>query len=161
MIIERARQTAFSNPLHQFNIDIGIVDVGDSKSEAMEKINDTFSDLSALIKHVSILHMAATFEDLFKKRLSSQIGDVRKGVRAQSREAWRENLVRSAESFDGLREIEELLSLPPGDSKQFKFVRDARNAFAHGASFKDDPIISELSTLDILRKALDRLTGND
>ena len=141
---------ARANPTDDRSVELGVIPRGGKKEKAraLRQIEEAFDDLVALVEHLTILDMAAALEKLFNARISTAVGEARKTLRERHRRstlAAREKLVRETEDFQGLNNIETLLSTDLSGEMQelFKKVRENRNRFVHGTDIRNPPTILE------------------
>lgn len=145
--IKAERERALNNPDSPRNVEFGLLTPGLKKAVAIKQLEKIFDELEQLMSHVTILDMAAAFEDAFRKRLDTAIGEARKTLAEKHPDgalAGRQAIVRDTQSVDGLHDM---LSFLEGDLAQdiktnLKRVRTSRNRFAHGTPLTDVPDIS-------------------
>ena len=151
---ERAR----ANPTQDRYVKLGVIREGDTRGEAVKKIEDAFSDLTSLVDHLTILDMAAALEKSFSQRITTAIGEARKTLNQKfhaSTLAARENLIRDSASFEGLREIVALISagLSGEIQEMLSKVRENRNRFAHGTDLRNPPTVLKDDARNALNEA--------
>lgn len=139
---ERAR----ANPMQDRYVKMGVTQQGDTKGDAIKKIEDAFSDLTGLVDHLTILDMAATLEKVFGQRITTAVGEARKVLVETFHPnalAARESMVRDSASFEGLREIVALIGSGLSGEVQelLSTVRENRNRFAHGTDLRNPPTV--------------------
>ena len=103
--------------------------------------------------------MAASFKMEATARLSTLVGEARKAIendRAPG-DRWPSNLVRDAKSFEGLYDIETLLSLSGDEKASFKAIRLTRNGLSHGVPLGRIPSITADDARSTLLQAREKL----
>jgi hypothetical protein len=163
-ILDRGRRRALSNPTDQANVDLGLVQRGLKRSEAEAAIEAVFEELSGFLDHVCILDMAAAFELQCRAWLGTAVGEARKAIgRGYGKHIplylSRESLIRRIDDFEGLAEIEVLVTgqLTIETADKLKDVRSNRNKFSHGTDTNVPPTITiqeAKETLDAAIKAI-------
>jgi hypothetical protein len=84
-IVEEEYRRARGNPTDSRYVNFGITQQGGRKrEEAEQQIREAFTDLVALVEHLTILDMAAAFERHFNARVSTAVGAARKTLRART-----------------------------------------------------------------------------
>ncbi len=163
-LLEVSRKLALSDPTHERNLDVGLTARGQKRQDARRSIEDAFEDLGGLVNHLALLDMAAAFEDYFRVRLSTAIGEAKKVVRERYRSsvplyAYRDNLIRNADDFQGLANIERLIGrhLSAGVRDEWETIRKTRNSFAHGTDIRSPPTITSEQVKDTLNEIIDIL----
>lgn len=160
-VIELEYARARENPTHPRYADLGITEIGQKRDKAttLALVEEAFDELVALVDHLTILDMAAAFENLFGTRIATAVGAARKTLAERHRRpalAGREGIVRETKSFEGLRDITALIDTDL--SQEFKsllgLVRDNRNAFAHGTDIRNAPTILKEQARDALTEAV-------
>ena len=113
-----------------------------------------------LLDHLHISHLAAAFELEAKSKIGNAIGSARTAIlkEGSNKPSWHERLVRSTDSFEGLRDIEYLIAPRAEASKDLAQIRKARNNFSHGVQLQNLPRISPESALARLIQTLDLLS---
>lgn len=159
--IERSR--AEREPHGARNLEHGIVDPRWPRDRVAGEIARTFNDLELFLDHLLVLAMAAAFEHAARNRIGHAAGAARaaiqKGRRPEDR--WPAKLVRDAGSFDGLRDIGDLLGLDSDLLRFFRQIRSVRNGLSHGDPVRGVPEITAEDARTTLTFALDRLKGRD
>lgn len=163
-ILDRARQRALADPTNEANVELGLTVRGQRREDARSSISDYFEDLGGLVNHVALLDMAAAFEGYFRARLGTSIGEARKVVRERYRSniplhAQREGLIRVADEFQGLAEIERLIGgqMSPEIRGVWEIIRKNRNSFAHGTDIRTPPTVTGEQTRETLNEVLGSL----
>lgn len=153
------RTRAESNRYDQRNLELGIIEPDQPRTNLENKIRTLFNQIELLLDHLTLLHMAASFESEAKVRLDTVAGAAHKTIQG-SRErsgGWATRLVRGADSFDGLYDIGEVLGLTASDLNAFKTIRKVRNAFSHGVALETVPPITAEDARDVLVATLARI----
>jgi hypothetical protein len=150
---------ARANPLDDRYATLGITERGELKADAVHQIEEAFSDLEALVNHLTILDMAAAFEKMFNARIATAVGEARKTLRGKHRGpvlAGRDGIVREMEDFRGLSNITNLIGadLDEQVKKRIESVRENRNRFAHGTDLTTPPTIPREEARDALNEAV-------
>ena len=145
-ILLQARERAKSSPLDARWRDCGLINEGDTKQEAVETINQTFDRLSEFVSYITILDMAASFEEAVKRRLATHIGEARKKINTSKPVElpfYRQRFLRDSSDFGSLAAIWSLLEGQAGieEASNFEAVREARNLIAHGSQPSGAPKI--------------------
>lgn len=114
------------------------------------------NDIEIFLDHLHVAHLAAAFESTAKARLGSVIGETRKSIRAarKSKSSWPENLVRTPDSFGGLRDIIDMISTDSQLERDFNAIRICRNELDHGSPTEGIPPVSSDEALSILKNVL-------
>jgi hypothetical protein len=167
-ILTQARDRALGNPMSDHNTNLGLVQKGQKKQEAITSIETAFEELGALINHLAILHMAASFEMQFRTWLGTAIGEARSAIRDRYKKTvplyvGRAGLVREQDDFQGLARIEQLLSGRVSDeiSEALSLIRENRNEFSHGKDIRIPPTITQQQTLDALHALMEIIVSRE
>src|SRR5208282_6898981 len=100
---------ALRQPVSQQGRDWGLVTDTDRPEAARTKLTDAFGDMRLRIDCLGFLDLCASFEDTFRRRVATAVGEARKNVREHYNvpvlRALRERLVRDARTFDSLASI--------------------------------------------------------
>jgi hypothetical protein len=164
-ILDDTKRRTISDKANQFPyaFSLGIIEKGDTIDEAKLKIESIFSQLESLITHLTILDVAASFENIFRERLKNAIGEARKAVRKnykiQTLFKVREELVQDVAAYSGLGGLETLLG-PQLDQEllgKLKAIRANRNRFVHGTEIHALPTIDGADALKALREVAELL----
>jgi len=163
-LLEDARQRAVSDTTHERNVDVGLTTRGQKKQEALHNIEDAFEDLGGLVNHLALIDMAAALERYFGERLRTAIGEARKVVRDRYRSsvplhAHREGLIRDADDFQGMADIERLIGghVPAEVRAEWATIRRNRNNFAHGTDIRIPPTITSEQARQLLNEMIEIL----
>ncbi|HEX4113970.1 MAG TPA: hypothetical protein VH020_15665 [Stellaceae bacterium] len=162
-ILEKARQSALSNPMHDRNIDLGLTQRGQKKGDAITRINETFEDLTSLINHLGILDMAAAFEKTFRARLGTAIGEARNVLRdnykIETLRNVRQKLIHDPDNLRGLAKAISVIraTLSKEVAELLEAIRESRNNFAHGTDIRTPPGITAEKTKDTLNEIIKSL----
>jgi len=146
--------------MHNRNIELGLVEQGQRKSEVVSAINEAFEDLTNLMNHVRILDIAAAFELHFRARLRTAIGEARRVLREHYSIAPladdRERLAIAVEDIQGLAEIASLIGgrLSNETSQTLSQIRADRNKFAHGTDIRVPPATTSEQARDVLNEII-------
>jgi hypothetical protein len=159
-ILERTRQRALANPMDQRNVDLGLTEAGRKKVEVEQDISEVFEDLTNLVNHLGILDMAAAFENYFRARLSTAIGEARRvvgkhyGIEILRRD--RERLVRDPDDLQGLANITSLIDghLSAEVAATLGQIREDRNRFTHGTNIRVPPNTTTKQTRETLNEIM-------
>ena len=108
--------------------------------------------------------MAGAFESYFRARLDTAIGEARKVVRERFRSsvplhAHRERLIRDADDFQGLADIERLIGGRVSEEvhDNWEMIRKNRNSFAHGTDIRRPPTITSERARETLNEIIETL----
>ena len=159
-IIRHVRNDALKRPNEEIWRALGLVMDGDTKAEAISRLERRFDELQALIDHIFILDMAAQFERTAAARIENYIGSARsafaKRINQEKFPALATAVVKEASDFQGLNAYVRLLeSHIDGELKdKLKLIRGARNSFAHGIDVRVPPPISAQDARDTLIDSL-------
>lgn len=88
-IVRAERSRAESKPFDRRNLDLGLVETDTPGAEVRKEIANTFDELQALLDHLAVAHMAASFEQAAKSRMSAVIGSARRAIERDRRPAGR------------------------------------------------------------------------
>lgn len=157
VLVSKERQRAEAQPVAQRNIDLGIVEPDQPTSIAKQEIRETFNELQMLLDHLHVTHMAASFESEALPRLGKALGDAKTAIAAArfAKDPWPTKMLRRLDSFEGLRDIEQLLNLPSTAQSTFESVRKARNKFSPGVKLSQLPGVDATTTLELLTAMLE------
>jgi hypothetical protein len=158
-IIAAERTRAESNPMDPRNVKLGIVEPDLSRIDAKDRIEETFTEVEMLLDHLHITHLAAAFELEARNKINNAIGTARSAIAKdrKNKPTWHERLVRGAESFEGLHDIEDLIAPPTETLNDLVQIRKSRNKFCHGVAMKDLPSIEPQRVYDLLLMTLNLL----
>lgn len=158
-IVERERRRAEANPDDARNVELGLVEEGQTRAEARARIAEVFDELAYLIDHLGVAHMAACFEAAALARMATVVGEARSAVERARKGAgrWPANLVRGAGSFEGLHDIGTVMALDPETQAMFSAIRQVRNGFGHAPKLDGPPLVTSSEALETLRDLLARL----
>lgn len=160
-LLQASRDDALSNPMRDRWKDLGLVDVGDSKAQATQKITAAFEEMLSLLNHVRILDLTACFEHLARQRMANHVGEARKALSESAKKdrlpVFHSRLARTPESFGRLNEYIDLLDghLSKEVVDALKLIRHARNTYAHGTDVQTPPAVDAEETLANLSAARD------
>lgn len=157
-VLVQARERAKSDPLNGKWADCGLVNQGDKKDVALATINETFDRLSEFISYITILDMAASFEEAARRRMTTHVGEARKrleGKKPFELPFYKQKFMRDPADFGSLAAIWGLLESQAGvdATANFEAIREVRNLIAHGSQPQGPPKIdvdTALETLDDL-----------
>ena len=158
-IVNRERIRAEAKPEDQQNIEIGITEIGQTREEARTQITIVFDEISYLLDHLNVAHMAASFEQAAKARMATIVGEARSAVEKARKDKarWPANLVRGTKSFDGLNDIGSVMGLDCTMQAMFTAIRKVRNEFSHAPTLNVPPAVTGLDTQETLSAMLDHL----
>lgn len=160
-LVEAEYKRARSNPTDDRYVTLGVIEPWERKERttALRQIEVTFGELVALVDHLTILDMAASFERSFNARIATAVGAARKTLRQKygpSALAGREGLVRNGDDFQGLGSIANLINaaLSGEVTEKLAKVRENRNRFAHGTDLSVPPTILQEDARGALNEAV-------
>ena len=108
-ILDATRQTSLSQPVSSRNRDLGLIDPEDKTEAARSRLEAAFDEMGRQVDRSSILELCTAFEDAFRRRVTTAVGEARRVVDAHYdiRALWslRRRLLREPESFDSLASI--------------------------------------------------------
>lgn len=153
------RLRAESKPFDRRNRDLGLVEQDTPSGQVGRQIAQTFNELQALLDHLAVAHMAASFEEAAKNRMGTIIGGARRAIERDRKPAgrWPANLVRRADSFDGLKDLGSVLPLTLDEDAAFALIRSVRNRFGHAVQVDRPPAITGEDALPIFEDMLERI----
>lgn len=162
-LLQAIRDDALKDPTRNRWKDLGLVEVGDTKSEAFNKITSAFEEILNLLNHVRIVDLTASFELLARQRMDNHLGEARKALSGSAKKrllpVFHERLALGSGDFGGLNDYIHLLDghLSKEVVAALKVIREARNAYAHGTDLGTPPKVSADQTLANLSAARDLL----
>ena len=108
-ILDRAEGGALRQPASQQSQELGLLADTDRANVGRMKLKDAFRDMKLRIEYLGLLDPCASFEDAFRRRVATAIGEARKNVREHYNlpllRSLGERLVRDARSFESLANI--------------------------------------------------------
>ena len=113
------------------------------------------------VEYLGFLDLCASFEDAFRRRVGTAIGEARKNVREHYNipvlRSLGERLVRDARSFDSLASIfltiNGLLSIQM--QAELNVVREERNRVTHGTNLGQPLKVTVERTQELLNELID------
>jgi len=159
-IVRHVRDDALARPTEAMWLKLGLVEEGDTKPEALARMEQLFDEVQALIEHLFVLDMAAQFERASLARVKNYIGSVRSGFTAPMKKAKlparASKVIKVAADFENMTTFLNLLEghIDKELLEQLKAVRSARNVFAHGIDVKVLPPVSREDVRDSLMDSL-------
>jgi hypothetical protein len=81
MILDRGMDEALRKPASQQNRDAGLIADTDRADVARTKLISEFHNIRSRVDCLGFLDLCASFEDAFRRRVATAIGEVRKSVR--------------------------------------------------------------------------------
>ena len=144
-IVSRFRDDALRQPLSRQNREFGVVNVNDKPGEARRKLSIAFDEMLQRIEYLAFLDVCASFENAFRGRVGTAIGEARRivGERYELRVLAKLSvrLVREPKSFNSLAAIFEVLDglIPADMASDLRLIREERNRLSHGIDF-DQPL---------------------
>jgi hypothetical protein len=108
-ILDATRRTALSQPVSSRNRDLGLIDPGDKTEAARSRLEVAFDEMGRQVDRSGILELCAAFEDAFRRRVATAVGEARRVVVAHynitTLQSLKRRLLREPESFDTLASI--------------------------------------------------------
>lgn len=159
-IVRHIRDDALTRPTETVWLNLGLVEEGDKKAEALARIEHLFDELQALIEHLFVLDMAAQFERASRARVKNYVGAARSALIGPMKKAnfptLSSKIIKEATDFEGMTAFIKLLEghIDKDLLAQLKAVRNARNVFAHGIDVMVVPSISREEVRNSLTDAL-------
>lgn len=156
----RLVRSAVSKPISDENLRLGLIEAGDTPSDAKAKIIQRLDYTRDRVAELALVDMCAAFENDCRKRIPTAIGEARRvldkhyNVRTMSQ--LRKQLVRQAEDFGTLETIFRLVEpyMSSESAVRLRSLRDARNRAAHcSASLRSLPLQLE-DARDLLNNVL-------
>lgn len=160
---DRAMEAAIRQPASEYNRESGLIADTDRADAARAKLTYAFRDMRLRIEYLGFLDLCASFEDEFRRRAGTAIGEARKNVREHYSipllRSLRERLVKEAKSFDSLASIfiavEGLIS--PQMQAELGAVREQRNRLSHGTNLRQPLKVTVERTRELLNELIDVL----
>ena len=162
-ILGRAEGAALRQPTSQQSRELGLVADTDRADAARVKLIAAFRDLKVRLEYLGFLDLCASFEDAFRRRVATAIGEARKNVREHYNvpllRSLGERLVRDARSFDSLASIfstiEGLVSFQM--QAELNTVREERNRVSHGTNLGQPLKVTVERTQELLNELIDAI----
>jgi hypothetical protein len=129
---------------------------GEPHGRAKKKLELAFDEMTLLIECLGFLDICCTFEDAFRRRVGTALGEARRAVDSHYNlsqfKEFRRKLLRDSADFDSLAAIisasESLLS--PQVVKSLGILRGGRNSVAHGSGWKQPLPLTVEQARDLL-----------
>lgn len=162
-ILDHAEAVALRQPVSQQARDWGLVADTDRPEIARTKLTDAFGDMRLRIDYLGFLDLCASFEDTFRRRVATAVGEARKNIREHYNvpvlRALRERLVRDGRTFDLLASIFLVTEglVPAQMYAELTTVREERNRVAHGTSLGQPLKVTVERTQELLSELIDAI----
>jgi hypothetical protein len=136
-ILDAARRTALNQPVSQRNRDLGLIGPEDKTETARSSLEAAFDQMGRQIERAGILDLCAVFEEAFRQRVTTAVGEARRVVDAhysvQTLQRLRRRLVREPGSFASLASIFEAVDglISKELANGLRQLQDERNNIAH------------------------------
>jgi hypothetical protein len=155
-----ARDRALSQPASSRNIEAGYVARGDTSDSARRKLQIIFDEMQQSIEYLGFLEVCAAFEDAFRKRAATAVGEVRRVVDQHYElnvlNGLKARFVREPLSFESLASIfaflDGLVSTDMGNA--LKLIREERNRIAHGSDLQQPIRVTVREAADLLNELI-------
>lgn len=158
-IVADERSRAERDPFGERNVELGITAQDQPHGEVRARIGTLFNELEVLLDHLTVFHMAASFEMAAKARVDDAVDAARTLLKESRRlrQGWHQSLIRDPKGMRGLHAIGQVLGLSGTDQQRFNAIGSARNLVAHGISLDTGPPIAAEDVRAVLVETLARL----
>jgi hypothetical protein len=108
-VLTNSGRTHGSNPTSQTNRSLGLIGPDAKRDAARNQLNGAFKEMFAQAQCLGIIDLCATFEDTFRRRIRTAIGEAQRaidkgyGIAVLTR--LKGELLRDPKSFDSLASI--------------------------------------------------------
>lgn len=146
-VLTHSGQTHRSNPTSQTNRELGLIGPDTKRDVARNQLNDAFREMFAQAQCLGIIDLCATFEDAFRRRVRTAIGEAQRaidksyGIAVLTR--LKGDLLRDPKSFDSLASIFDAVErLVPHLKINLHRLRHERNRLSHNSISTGPPSMS-------------------